>query len=140
MMSSWLLLFFAIVTEVSGTTCMKLSKGFTELWPTILVFVFYGFSFTASTFALKTIDLSIAYAVWMGLGTAIIVVIGMIWFKESLSAEGGGKLRRVAVEKCGTGWMISLSYFCLSRSSSFQVCGCMWLGVREARFLACLSL
>ena len=85
MMSSWLLLFFAIVTEVSGTTCMKLSKGFTELWPTILVFVFYGFSFTASTFALKTIDLSIAYAVWMGLGTAIIVVIGMIWFKESLS-------------------------------------------------------
>lgn len=84
-MSSWLLLFFAIVTEVSGTTCMKLSKGFTELWPTILVFVFYGFSFTASTFALKTIDLSIAYAVWMGLGTAIIVVIGMIWFKESLS-------------------------------------------------------
>ena len=84
-MSSWLLLFFAIVTEVSGTTCMKLSKGFTELWPTILVFVFYGFSFTASTFALKSIDLSIAYAVWMDLGTAIIVVIGMIWFKESLS-------------------------------------------------------
>lgn len=84
-MSSWLLLFFAIVTEVSGTTCMKLSKGFTELWPTILVFVFYGFSFTASTFALKTIDLSIAYAVWMGLGTAIIVFVGMIWFKESLS-------------------------------------------------------
>ncbi len=85
MMSSWLLLFFAIVTEVSGTTCMKLSKGFTELWPTILVFVFYGFSFTASTFALKTIDLSIAYAVWTGLGTAIIVFVGMIWFKESLS-------------------------------------------------------
>ena len=84
-MSSWLLLFFAIVTEVSGTTCMKLSKGFTELWPTILVFVFYGFSFTASTFALKTIDLSIAYAVWTGLGTAIIVFVGMIWFKESLS-------------------------------------------------------
>ncbi|MDQ1239842.1 MAG: hypothetical protein QG577_2028, partial [Thermodesulfobacteriota bacterium] len=55
-------------------------------------------------------------------------------------AEGGGKSRRVAVEKCGTGWIISFSYFCLSRVSSFQVCGCMWLGVREARFLACLSL
>lgn len=84
-MSAWLLLFFAIVMEVSGTTCMKLSQGFTQLWPSILVFVFYGFSFTASTFALKTIDVSIAYAVWMALGTAIIAVIGMVWFHEPLS-------------------------------------------------------
>ncbi|MDQ1240509.1 MAG: small multidrug resistance pump [Thermodesulfobacteriota bacterium] len=64
---------------------MKLSQGFTQLWPSILVFVFYGFSFTASTFALKTIDVSIAYAVWMALGTAIIAVIGMVWFHEPLS-------------------------------------------------------
>lgn len=85
MTSSWLLLFFAIVMEVSGTTCMKLSEGFIYLWPTILVFVFYGFSFTASTLAMKTIDVSIVYAVWTGLGTAIIAIIGMIWFKESLS-------------------------------------------------------
>ena len=84
-MSAWLLLFFAIAMEVSGTTCMKLSQGFTQLWPSILVFVFYAFSFTASTFALKTIDVSIAYAVWMALGTAIIAVIGMVWFHEPLS-------------------------------------------------------
>jgi small multidrug resistance pump len=84
-MSAWLLLLFAITMEVSGTTCMKLSQGFTQLWPTILVFVFYGFSFTASTFALKTIDVSIAYAVWMALGTAMIAVIGMVWFHEPLS-------------------------------------------------------
>lgn len=84
-MIAWLLLLFAIAMEVSGTTCMKLSQGFTQLWPTILVFVFYGFSFTASTFALKTIDVSIAYAVWMALGTIIIAIIGMIWFHESLS-------------------------------------------------------
>ena len=84
-MSAWLLLFFAIAMEVSGTICMKLSQGFTQLWPSILVFVFYAFSFTASTFALKTIDVSVAYAVWMALGTAIIAVIGMVWFHESLS-------------------------------------------------------
>jgi small multidrug resistance pump len=71
--------------EVSGTICMKLSQGFTQLWPSVLVFVFYGFSFTASTLALKTIDVSIAYAVWMALGTAIIAVIGMVWFHEPLS-------------------------------------------------------
>jgi small multidrug resistance pump len=84
-MSAWLLLFFAIAMEVSGTICMKLSQGFSQLWPSILVFVFYAFSFTASTFALKTIDVSVAYAVWMALGTAIIAVIGMVWFHESLS-------------------------------------------------------
>ena len=84
-MSAWLLLFFAIAMEVSGTICMKLSQGFSQLWPSILVFVFYAFSFTASTFALKTIDVSIAYAVWMALGTAIIAVIGMVWFHEPLS-------------------------------------------------------
>lgn len=84
-MNAWLLLFFAIAMEVSGTICMKLSQGFSMLWPSILVFVFYGFSFTASTFALKTIDVSIAYAVWTALGTAIIAVIGMAWFHEALS-------------------------------------------------------
>jgi small multidrug resistance pump len=85
-MTSWLLLIFAITTEVSGTTCMKLSQGFTQLLPSILVFVFYGFSFTASVFALKTIDVSIAYAVWMALGTAIIAIVGNVWFNEPLSA------------------------------------------------------
>ena len=84
-MNAWSLLFFAIAMEVSGTTCMKLSQGFSQLFPSILVFVFYGFSFTASTFALKTIDVSIAYAVWTALGTAIIAIIGMIWFHEPLS-------------------------------------------------------
>lgn len=84
-MSAWLLLLFAIVMEVSGTTCMKLSQGFTQLLPTILVFVFYGFSFTASTFALKTIDVSIAYAIWMALGAVMIAIIGMVWFNEPLS-------------------------------------------------------
>ncbi len=85
-MSAWLLLFFAIAMEVSGTTCMKLSQGFTQFWPSVLVFLFYSFSFTASTFALKTIEVSIAYAVWTALGTAIIAGIGMVWFNEPLSA------------------------------------------------------
>jgi small multidrug resistance pump len=84
-MNAWLLLFFAIVMEVAGTTCMKLCKGFTQFWPSLLVFVFYAFSFTASTFALKVIDISIAYAIWMAFGTALIAIIGMVLFHEALS-------------------------------------------------------
>ena len=38
---TWLLLGLAIVLEVVGTTCLKLSHGYSRLVPTVLVFVFY---------------------------------------------------------------------------------------------------
>ena len=81
----WFLLALAIVLEVAGTTCMKLSGGFKELVPSVLVFVFYGFSFTAFIYALKTIDLSITYAIWAGLGLALIAAIGVLYFKEPMT-------------------------------------------------------
>lgn len=83
---SWLYLTLAIVLEVCGTTSMKLSEGFEKLVPSILIFVFYGLSFGALTLALKGIDVSVAYAVWSGLGTAMIAAIGILWFKEPLGA------------------------------------------------------
>jgi len=82
---SWLFLTLAIVLEVCGTTCMKLSEGFSRLIPSILIFVFYGFSFAAFTLALKRIDLSFAYAVWAGLGVLLIGTIGFLYFKEPVS-------------------------------------------------------
>ena len=81
----WFLLALAIVLEVAGTTCMKLSGGFKELVPSVLVFVFYGFSFTAFIYALKTIDLSITYAIWAGLGLALIAAISILYFKEPVT-------------------------------------------------------
>ena len=64
---------------------MKLSKGFTKLVPSILLFAFYGLSFGAMTVALKRIEVSVAYAIWSALGTALIALIGILWFKESVS-------------------------------------------------------
>jgi small multidrug resistance pump len=64
---------------------MKLSEGFSRLVPSILIFVFYGFSFAAFTLALKRIDLSFAYAVWAGLGVLLIGTIGIVYFKEPIS-------------------------------------------------------
>ncbi|MBD2102230.1 multidrug efflux SMR transporter [Leptolyngbya sp. FACHB-261] len=83
---SWLYLVLAIVLEVSGTTCMKLSQGFTRFWPSVLIFVFYGLCFSCLTLALKRIDVSVAYAVWSGLGTALIAAIGVLWFREPLTS------------------------------------------------------
>ena len=79
---SWIYLALAILFEVAGTTNMKLSKGFTFVLPSVLIFVFYAISFVMLTFALREIDISIAYAIWAGVGTALIVAIGIFWFKE----------------------------------------------------------
>lgn len=82
----WTYLVLAILLEVSGTTCMKLSEGFTRTVPSILLFVFYSLSFGMLTLALKRIDVSVAYAVWSGVGTALIATIGVLWFKEPITA------------------------------------------------------
>ncbi|AFY33091.1 multidrug efflux SMR transporter [Calothrix sp. PCC 7507] len=80
---SWLYLFAAIIFEVSGITCMKLSQGFTKITPSILVFISYGLCVAFLTLCIKKLDVSVAYSVWAGLGTTLIAVIGMIWFRES---------------------------------------------------------
>ena len=85
-MQHWLILAGAIALEVAGTTSMKLSEGFTRLAPSVLIFVFYGLSFVALTLSLKRIELSVAYAVWSGLGTALIALVGIVFFRESLTA------------------------------------------------------
>ena len=85
-MQHWFLLAGAIVLEVAGTTSMKLSEGFTKLAPSVLLFVFYAASFVALTFALKKIEVGVAYAIWSGVGTALIVGIGIFYFRESTTA------------------------------------------------------
>ncbi len=78
----WFLLIIAIILEVSGTICMKLSDGFTKPGPVIGMLIFYGLGLSLLAWTLKTIDVSVAYAVWSGLGTALIAIIGIYWFKE----------------------------------------------------------
>lgn len=82
----WLYLILAILFEVSGTICLKLSQGLTKLLPSVLLFILYGCSFTLFSFVLRKIDISVAYAVWSGLGTALIASVGILWFREPLSA------------------------------------------------------
>ncbi len=82
---SWIYLILAIVLEVSGTTCMKVSHGFTRMLPSVLMFIFYGLSIASLTMALKRIEVSVAYAVWSAVGTALIASIGILWFRETLN-------------------------------------------------------
>lgn len=86
MHSAWYFLSGAILFEVAGTTCMKLSRGFNELTPSILMFVFYACAFALNTVAVRTIELSVAYAIWSGVGTALTGAIGILYFKEPATA------------------------------------------------------
>ncbi len=84
-MKHWVLLAAAIVCEVVGTTCMKFSDGFTKPVPSILLFVFYAVAFVLLTLAVEKIDLGTAYAVWAGAGTALVVMIGIVFLGDSLT-------------------------------------------------------
>src|SRR5437667_8937081 len=82
----WIYLTAAILCEVSGTTCMKLSQGFSRPWPTVLMYLFYLLSLNGLNLALRAIDVSVAYAIWAAMGTALVATIGLLWFKEPLGA------------------------------------------------------
>ena len=85
-MHHWLFLSGAILLEVAGTISMKLSEGFTRPIPSVLIFVFYIISFVALTFAIEKIEVSTAYTIWAGVGTALIAIIGLVYFGEPATA------------------------------------------------------
>jgi small multidrug resistance pump len=80
----WIFLALAIALELSGTVSMKLSESFTKLWPSVAMFIFYGASFTFLNFALGYMSVSIAYAVWSGVGIVLITLAGFVVFHERL--------------------------------------------------------
>lgn len=82
----WVILSVAILFEVAGTTSMKLSRGFAELIPSIGVLVFYFAALVTVSVALKRLELSVAYAVWSGIGTALTAAIGFAYFREPVTA------------------------------------------------------
>ncbi len=83
-MKSWILLFFAVVCEVVGTSAIKQSEGFTKFWPSITVAVGFALAFYLLSFSLKALPIGVVYAVWSGMGIVLISVIGHWFFNERL--------------------------------------------------------
>jgi small multidrug resistance pump len=81
----WFYLILAILSEVAGTTCMKLSAGFTKPAPSVLMWLFYGVCFFFLTLTLKKVEVSVAYAIWSGVGTALIATVGVLYFREPVT-------------------------------------------------------
>ena len=85
-MPAFALLLLAILTEVVGTLSLRASDGFTKPGPAALVVVGYGLSFWLMALALKQIPVGLTYAIWSGLGTALVAVGGVVAFGETMNA------------------------------------------------------
>lgn len=77
-------LFGAILCELSGTSFLQASQQFTRPLQTGLMAISYLASFYLLSQALKVVPVSIAYAIWSGLGIVLIAIIGYVVFKQKL--------------------------------------------------------
>ncbi len=83
---AWIMLGIAGIFEVVWATCMKYSEGFTKLSWSLLTFACMAVSFYLLARATKTLPLGTAYAVWTGIGALGSVIVGIILFKEPVTA------------------------------------------------------
>ncbi|MBM4181660.1 MAG: QacE family quaternary ammonium compound efflux SMR transporter [Betaproteobacteria bacterium] len=83
-MQQWVFLSVAIVSEVIATSALKASEGFTRLWPSVIVTVGYASAFYFLSLTLKTIPIGVAYAIWSGVGVALIALIAWLFFGQVL--------------------------------------------------------
>ena len=85
-MNAWLYLAIAICAEVIATTSLKYAEGFTKPLPTLAVALGYGISFFLLSLILKTIPVSVTYAIWAGAGMALVTIVGWLWLGQKLDA------------------------------------------------------
>jgi len=87
----WLYLGISIGAEVIGTSALKLSESFTRVGPSLVAILSYTLAFYLLSLALAHIPLGVAYAIWCGVGIALIAVVGALFFGDTLdlAAEFG---------------------------------------------------
>ena len=84
----WIYLTLAIVSEVIATSSLKTVDGFTIWAPSLVVIIGYVFSFYFLSLSLHSIPLGVAYAIWSGVGIALVSLIGWVFYHQSLNLSG----------------------------------------------------
>ena len=82
---AWVALFFAGLLEVVWASSMKLSDGFTRLWPSVVTLAAMAASFALLAWSMKTLPLGTAYTIWTGIGAVGAFVIGVLIMNEALT-------------------------------------------------------
>ena len=83
-MKYWLFLAIAIISEITATSSLKASAGFTRVIPSIVVVIGYALSFYFLSLTLKVIPIGIAYAIWAGLGIVLLAIVGWVVYEQQL--------------------------------------------------------
>ena len=83
---AWFLVILAGLLETGFAVCLKMSDGFSRIWPTVGFALFALGSFGLLTSALRRLEVGPAYAVWTGIGAGGTVVVGMAWLGESVTS------------------------------------------------------
>lgn len=83
---AYLLLSLAISAEVLGTSLLKSTEGFTKLWPTLASLGSYAVAFYLLARTVEKLEVGMVYALWSGVGTVIIVIVGMLFLNEPVTA------------------------------------------------------
>lgn len=83
---SYLYLAIAIISEVIATTALKAAEEFSNFWPSVLVVAGYASAFWFLSLTLRTLPLGIVYAIWAGVGVALVAVAGVVVYKQMLDA------------------------------------------------------
>ena len=78
----YLFLLIAIIAEVIATSFLKVSEGFTRLWPSVVVVVGYGAAFYLLSLVIEKLQVGVVYAIWSGLGIVLVTVVCAFWFKQ----------------------------------------------------------
>ena len=85
MSQPWILLLLAISAEVIGTSFLRLSEGMTRPLPTLLVFGAYAIAMALLSRVVLSIPLGLTYALWSGIGTVVIVLVGRFAYSQMLN-------------------------------------------------------
>ncbi len=82
---SWTYLIAATLFDVIATVYMKQSQGFSKLFPTFIAISTFGASIFLLALALQKLEVVPVYVIWVGLGTALITVLGILIYQEAVS-------------------------------------------------------
>lgn len=82
----WLYLSIAILSEVIATSALKAAEGLTRWLPVLLVAAGYASAFYFLSLTLRTIPLGVAYAIWSGVGVALVSAVGWFVYRQILDA------------------------------------------------------
>lgn len=83
---SWVYLIAAGLLEITWATLLKLSDGFSKLEYTIPTIIVMVGSFYYLSQAIKTLPLGTSYAIWTGIGALGATIVGVLYFKEPMTA------------------------------------------------------